>query len=164
MRFPVIFLINSRQNLGQYGKLYHDQFPPIKSINLFTVVQTLGTIRSQQPIGPPHTLQTHTLKRTSAVGADTMLRLDNAVVVIGFPEGKNTLMFSKMSIKGLRPAKPPVQRVQHSRSAGVMQPRREAEHLSPSGVEKRMTGAISPLPHMPSWGAKGQICLHLYKT
>jgi hypothetical protein len=61
-------------------------------------------------------------------------------------------MFSKMSIKGLGPAKPPVQRVQHSRSAW-----READHLPTSGVEERMTGAIFPFPRKPSWGATGQI-------
>jgi hypothetical protein len=44
-------------------------------------------------------------------------------------------MFSKMSIKDLGPTKPLVQRVEHSRSAGVMRPRREADHSSPSGVE-----------------------------
>jgi hypothetical protein len=51
----------------------------------------------------------------------------------------------------LRPIQLSVQRIPEAISPGVKQQGREAEHSSPSGAEVNNGGAISSLPHTPSW-------------
>jgi hypothetical protein len=40
---------------------------------------------------------------------------------------------------------------------GVKRPGRKTHHSPPSIARLRISGAITPRPHMPSWHAQGQI-------
>jgi hypothetical protein len=60
-------------------------------------------------------------------------------------------LFSKASRPALRPTRRSVQWVLRALFRGVKQPARVTDHSSPSNVEVKNGGAISPLPYTSSW-------------
>ena len=66
--------------------------------------------------------------------------------------------YSKASSPALGATTPPIQRLARALSPSVKRPKREGGH-SPPPRRLRLSGAIPPCPHIPSWRAKEQ--LHL---
>jgi hypothetical protein len=61
------------------------------------------------------------------------------------------ILFTTASRPALGPTQPPIQLVQGTLSLGVKRPKREADHSPSSSAEVKIRGAITPLPHTPSW-------------
>jgi hypothetical protein len=66
-------------------------------------------------------------------------------------QGQDISLNSTESRPALGPTQPPIQWVRGALSPMVKRPGREADQSPPSTAEVKNGGAISPLPHTPSW-------------
>jgi hypothetical protein len=86
--------------------------------------------------------------RNSSVGTATGYELDGRGSIAG---GGKIVLFSAAPIPALAPTQSPIQWILGALSQEVKRQEREADHSPPSSADVKNDGAISALPHAPSW-------------